>query len=46
MDAKYSRYYLFSSVSLMLYKELLFLTEVSIMWNGLTLKLKVYSMSY
>jgi hypothetical protein len=31
MDAKYSRYYLFSSVSLMLYKELLFLTEVSIM---------------
>jgi hypothetical protein len=33
-------------VSLMLYKELLFLTEVSIMWNGLTLKLKVYSMSY
>jgi len=30
----------------MLYKELLFLTEVPIMWIGLTLKLKVYSMSY
>ncbi len=46
MDAQYSLYYLFSSVSLMLYKELLFLTEAPIMWIGLTLKLKVSSMSY
>lgn len=30
----------------MLYKELLFLAKVPIMWNCLTLKLKVYSMSY
>jgi hypothetical protein len=31
MDAQYSLYYFFSSVSLMLYKELLFLTEAPIM---------------